>query len=95
MSSTPDQTPPDAPTLDDAADAPAPSSPADHAQRDGEALVIMGVFLAVLGVAVLIGTLWNEPGKGMVVNVVAGLVLLVVAAGAGWMGLHSRRRIEP
>lgn len=65
---------------------------ANHARRDGEALLIMGVFFAVLAVAVLVGTAWNEPGKGRVVNVVSGLVLLGIAALAAWTGRHLRRK---
>ncbi len=66
--------------------------PANHARRDGEALLIMGVFFAVLAVAVLVGTAWNAPGKGRVVNVVSGLVLLAIAAVAAWIGRRLRRK---
>ena len=74
----------------DQIEAPAPDA-ANPARRDGEALLIMGVFFAILAVAVLIGTAWTEAGKGRVVNVVSGLVLLTVAAVTAWIGRHLRR----
>ena len=83
---------PESSTLDNTSGAHPPPGPVDHARRDGESLLIMGGFFAMLGAAVLVGTFWNEPGKGLVVNVVAGAALLVAGGGAAAFGRRFRRR---
>lgn len=70
------------------------SDPHRHTRRDAETLTMLGIFICVLSVAVLIGTFFAERQHAMVVNVIAGLVLLSVGGGfiarAVWVG----RRIQ-
>ena len=52
-----------------------------HAQlvkRDAETLLVLGLFVTVLSIPVLIGTLWAENTRQTIVNVAAGVVLLVI-----------------
>ena len=61
-------------------DAPALS---EQEQRDGDSLVLLGGFLSVLALPVLIGTFFVREGErhAMIVNVVAGLILLAIGVG--------------
>ncbi len=61
-----------------------------HRERDAASLKILGFFFTVLGILVLIGTLWSlGDTRAMVVNIVSGAVLLVVGLG---MMLLTRRK---
>lgn len=57
------------------------------AQRDAETQMALGVFITILAIPVLIGTLWATHMHARVVNIVAGIVLLgigVAFLGYGW-----------
>ena len=53
----------------------------DHSKRDSETLFLLGIFIVVLAVPVLIGTAFADTGRAMVVNAVAGVVLLITGVG--------------
>ena len=61
-------------------------------QRDGQTLVVLGIFFAVMGVLVLIGT-FGAVGKtsAVVVSVSSGLVLLFIGLGMSWFGRRLSR----
>ena len=65
-----------------------------HNRRDAETLGMLGLFITVLSVAVLIGTFFAERQHAMVVNVIAGLVLLAIGAGFIGRALWIRRRYQ-
>lgn len=54
-----------------------------HTKRDAETLLMLGGFVTVLSITVLIGTAWGVERHAMIVNALAGLILL--ALGVGWM----------
>jgi len=62
-----------------------------HRRRDAEVLTIIGSFLSILAVLVLIGTIFQGRGEGMVVGIGAGLLLLLIGLGAASLGLRWLR----
>ena len=60
-----------------------------NVDRDGESLLLIGVFLAVFGLAVMTAIFFTETERGRITNAVCGLVFLLTAALAI---LRSRRR---
>ena len=65
-----------------------------HTRRDAETFWILGAFLIVLSIAVLIGTFYAVRPHAMIVNVIAGLVLLATGAGMVLRGWYLRRRMK-
>jgi len=61
--------------------------------RDALTLKLLGSFFLVFGILVWLGLFWNQPAEGRIVNVCAGIVLLVCGCGSLWWGrrLHSSR----
>jgi uncharacterized membrane-anchored protein len=53
----------------------------EHTRRDAETQMLLGGFVFLLGIPVLIGTLWAETTAQMVVNLIAALVLLGLGGG--------------
>ena len=50
--------------------------------RDGMSLVLLGGFFSLLAVLVLLGSFWNDRGSAaLVVNIIAGLLLLGIGFG--------------
>lgn len=68
----------------------------DMKKRDGETNMAVGIFLFVLGIPVLIGTMsaMDKP-KAALINAVCGIVLLALGAGItayGWRGFRKATR---
>ena len=63
-----------------------------HTKRDAEILTVLGIFLVVLAVPVLIGTIWAEGTAQVLVNVVAGLIVggigVAMVLRGRWTGRH-------
>ena len=67
----------------------------DYRQRDAASFLMLGTFFAVMGSLVLVGTFWTlERMHAMVVNLVAGLLLLAIGLGMLALGARARRRIS-
>ena len=63
-----------------------------HLRRDGETLIALGAFMTLLSIPVLIGTAFAIREHAMIVNAVAGGVLLLTGAGfllRGWWTLRK------
>ena len=61
------------------------------AKRDAETQIALGLFVTIIALPVIVGSLWANTGRAVVVNLVSGLVLLgigVTMAAFGW----SRRK---
>ena len=71
-----------------------PEDPHHHTRRDAETLMVLGGFVAVIAVPVLLGTAWAGRTSAMVVNIIAGLVLLGVGIGMFFYGLRAKREIS-
>jgi len=65
-----------------------------HTRRDAETFWVLGLFLVILSVAVLIGTFYAERFHAMVVNVIAGLILLATGIAMVWRGVSLSRHIQ-
>ncbi len=63
-----------------------------HRERDAASLTIIGGFFAVLSVFVLIGTFFEDRIHAQVVNVAAGLILLLVGVGMIAFGRRLKNR---
>lgn len=63
---------------------------AKFAKRDAETQIVLGTFVTVISIPVLIGTLWADTLRAMVVNVIAGLVLLGIGLCIAGLGLKRR-----
>ena len=63
-----------------------------HTKRDAEILLVLGIFLVVLAVPVLIGTIWAEGAVPMLINVAAGLIVggigVAMILRGRWTGRH-------
>jgi len=69
-----------------------PPSQQDHSQRDSVALRVIGSFFAFFAILVLLGTFWEHRAHAIVVNIVAGLVLLLIGVGMAVYGYYLGRR---
>ncbi len=65
----------------------------EHTKRDAESLWALGIFLVVLSIPVFIGTFFEEERFAQVVNVLAGLAILVIGALFIWRGVWTRRHL--
>ena len=66
----------------------------EHAQRDGETLLMLGGFMAVLSLPVMLATIWAGHGFAQVVNFAAGFVIFAIGTAMmyrGWRGLKRLR----
>ncbi|MBX7071536.1 MAG: hypothetical protein K1X71_00200 [Pirellulales bacterium] len=64
----------------------------EQKQRDAMTFVLLGGFFTVMALLVLIGTLWTlARPHAMVVNLVAGLILLAMGGAMFGFGVHKRR----
>lgn len=75
---------------------PVDEAAAEQRQRDAMTFFLLGGFFAVMATLVLIGTLWTiGRTHAMVVNFVAGLLLLAIGLGMIAFGAHVRRKPLP
>lgn len=63
-----------------------------HRVRDGETLIALGAFLAVLGIPVMLGIFWEPPGLDRWVSAICGLLLLVAGLAFCYKGRSLLRR---
>lgn len=63
-----------------------------YTKREAETQMVLGIFLSVIAVPVLIGTLWADTGHAMVVNAVAGIVLLGIGIGLAVWGRITAKK---
>ncbi|HEO72677.1 MAG TPA: hypothetical protein ENN80_15575 [Candidatus Hydrogenedentes bacterium] len=63
-----------------------------HLKRDSESQTMLGIFVTVLSVPVLIGTFWAENTRQVVVNIAAGVVLMLIGIGVTTWGRVTARR---
>ena len=63
------------------------------ARRDAETQTMLGLFVGIMSLPVLVGTAFAEKPAAMIVNGVAGLVLLGVGVGLASWGIRARRRL--
>ena len=61
--------------------------------RDAETQLALGIFVIVISIPVLLGTIWADRSHAAVVNVIAGSVLLVIGVGLAYFGMRSRARM--
>jgi uncharacterized membrane protein len=59
-------------------------------RRDSVSLRIIGIFFACFSLLVMLGTLWEDRPKAMIVNMVAGGVLLLIGCGMAAYGYRIR-----
>ena len=72
---------------------PADLDTTSHAERDAASLKILGFFFSVLGLLVLVGTLWSlDNTPALIVNVASGAVLTLVGLGMIAYARRSRRQ---
>jgi hypothetical protein len=59
-------------------------------KRDAESQIVLGSFVTLISIPALIGTFWAETKHAMIVNVVAGLVLLGIGVTLALIGVKRR-----
>ena len=69
-----------------------PNRETDHGKRDSETLFLLGGFITILSLPVLIGTVFAETGRAMVVNALSGLLLLIIGLGFVYRARVLRKR---
>jgi len=65
-----------------------------HSRRDGETMIVLGAFMALLAMPVLVATIWAGTSFAMAVNAGSGLVLLGIGAGFIWRGRGILSRLR-
>lgn len=63
-------------------------------QRDAETQMVLGGFVTFISIPVLVGTFWADRPHAMVVNIIAGLVLMGVGIAIGIVGLRGYFRLK-
>ncbi len=70
-----------------------PQAPSPFARRDAETLIMLGGFMAILGLPVLVATFWAGSGFAMGVNALSGLVLLGIGLAVLLRGVSRFRKL--
>ncbi len=65
-----------------------------YGHRDAETQMVLGGFITFIAIPVLIGTFWAERPHAMVVNIIAGLVLLCIGVSLGLLGFRGYRSLK-
>ena len=65
-----------------------------HTKRDAETQTVIGLFVIVMSIFVLIGTFYAVRPHAMIVNVVAGSILLGIGVGMVVLGRRTGRKIS-
>ena len=65
-----------------------------HTQRDGETLLALGIFLVVLGLPVMVGTLWADTSIQRIVCALAGIVIFGIGAAMAFHGKRVLKRLH-
>lgn len=64
----------------------------ENRDRDASSFLLLGTFFTVLAVLVLLGTLWTlDRPRPMVVNLIAGSLLLTIGLTTLWVGRRLKR----
>ncbi len=66
----------------------------EHNRRDAETQTVLGIFISIMAIPVLIGTFWAERSHAMVVNVVAGSILLGIGILLAVMGRKASNKLH-
>ena len=67
--------------------------PSDIQQRDADTLRVLGIFFSIMGVLVLIGTIWAVgKASAVVVSLVSGGVLLGIGLGTWRYAVRMHQR---
>ncbi|MCA9426802.1 MAG: hypothetical protein H6752_16975 [Candidatus Omnitrophica bacterium] len=66
----------------------------EHSRRDAETQTVLGIFITVMSIPVLVGTLFAQRSHAMVVNVVAGLALLAVGVIMMVAGIRGTKKLS-
>ena len=66
----------------------------EHSRRDAETQTVLGIFISIMAIPVLIGTVWAEKTHAMIVNVVAGLALLSVGLFLAYWGFRGKKKLS-
>ncbi len=69
------------------------TDPHQHTRRDAETQIALGTFVSFISIFVLIGTFWAEDTKALVVNVIAGSVLLGIGVAMALLGFTKRKKL--
>ena len=64
----------------------------EHTQRDGETLIALGIFMVVLALPVIMGTMWAEEAMQTVVCLASGIILLGIGLGFIFRGKSTLKR---
>jgi hypothetical protein len=68
---------------------------AELTRRDSDTQLALGIFVSIIAIPVIIGTLWADSTSTIVVNLVSGLTLLglgLALAGYGFLGTRRSGR---
>lgn len=65
-----------------------------YTKRDAETQTALGIFISVISIPVVIGTFWAQTPRAMVVNAIAGCVLLAIGITLVVWGRRTIKKIE-
>lgn len=67
--------------------------PHQHTRRDAETQMALGAFVSFISIFVLIGTFWADDTKAIVVNMIAGSVLLGIGVVMALLGFTKWKNL--
>ena len=65
-----------------------------YTKRDAETQTALGIFISVISIPVVIGTFWAQTTRAMVVNAIAGCVLLAIGVTLVVWGRKTIKKIS-
>ena len=65
-----------------------------HTQRDGETLFVLGLFLVVLGMPVILGSLWADTSVQKLVCAISGVILCAIGTAFVVHGKKVLKRLD-
>jgi len=65
-----------------------------HDARDAETHIVLGIFITFISLPVICGTYWADRLHAMVVNLVAGFVLMAIGIVMLYWGLRKKKNLS-
>lgn len=65
-----------------------------HGRRDADTQIVLGIFISIIALPVIVGTLWAEETHAMIVNIIAGLTLLGVGVSMVLLGRRNSKNLS-
>jgi putative Mn2+ efflux pump MntP len=65
-----------------------------HNRRDAETQTVLGIFITFISTPVILGTFWAQRSHAMIVNLVAGFILLGIGLSMIYVGRKNAKKLS-